>query len=52
MLSKREAVWNELNSVLKKRKAAHETDTGGGRQSTPAYKQTPLMLMMEIKALV
>jgi len=41
MLSKREAVWNELNSVLKKRKAAHETDTGGGRQSTPAYKQTP-----------
>ena len=40
MLLKREAAWSELSSVLKKRKAAHETGAGGGRQSTPAYKQT------------
>jgi hypothetical protein len=40
MLSKREAVWNELNSVLKKRKSV-ESPSEGGRSSTPGHKQMP-----------
>ena len=39
VLSKREAVWNELNSVLKKRKSAESPSEGGS--STPEHKQMP-----------
>ena len=39
VLSKREAVWNELNSVLKKRKSVESPSEGGS--STPGHKQMP-----------
>jgi hypothetical protein len=38
MLTKRESVWNEQKSVVRKRKASSETVNGGGRAT--GYKQT------------